>query len=136
MNQDEQHLNLLSTFHYVVGSLTALFSCVFLIHIAFGIAMVFGDSRGEDHPPRFLEWFFILFPSVAILAGWTFSGFIIAAGRRLKRRTSYTFCIVMAGIECIFMPFGTVLGIFTIIILMKESVKNLFSVNQAIGTTY
>ena len=136
MNQDEQYLNLLSIFHYVVGSLTALFSCVFLIHIAIGIAMVFGDHRGENHPPRFLEWFIILFPSVAILTGWTLSGFIIAAGRRLKRRTSYTFCLVVAGIECILMPFGTVLGIFTIITLMKEPVKKLFSVNQAVGTTY
>jgi hypothetical protein len=136
MNQDEQYLNLLSIFHYVVGSLTALFSCAFLIHIVIGIAMLVSDSRGQNHHPRFLAWFIILFPSVAILAGWTLSGFIIAAGRRLKRRTSYTFCLVMAGIECIFMPFGTVLGIFTIITLMKEPVKKLFSVNQAVGTTY
>ena len=136
MNQDEKYLDLLSTFHYVVGSLAALFSCVFLIHIAIGIAIVFGDHRGQNHHPSFLAWFIILFPSVAILAGWTLSGFIIAAGRRLKRRTSYTFCLVMADIECIFMPFGTVLGIFTIIILIKEPVKSLFSVNQAVETKY
>ena len=32
----------------------------------------------------------------------------------------------MAGIECIFMPFGTVLGVFTIIVLMRPSMKELF----------
>jgi hypothetical protein len=32
----------------------------------------------------------------------------------------------MAGIECIFMPVGTVLGVFTIIVLMRDSVKELF----------
>ena len=32
----------------------------------------------------------------------------------------------MAGLECIFMPFGTVLGVFTIIVLMRDTVKELF----------
>jgi hypothetical protein len=38
------------------------------------------------------------------------------------------YCLVVAGIECIFMPFGTVLGVFTIIVLMRPSVRNLFGV--------
>jgi len=32
----------------------------------------------------------------------------------------------MAGVECMFMPFGTVLGVFTIIVLMRPSVKEIF----------
>jgi hypothetical protein len=39
------------------------------------------------------------------------------------------FCLVMGGVECLFMPFGTVLGVFTIIVLMREPVKQLFGVN-------
>ena len=39
MTQDEQHLDLLAIFHYIVGGLTALFSCIFLLHVAMGIAM-------------------------------------------------------------------------------------------------
>jgi len=35
----------------------------------------------------------------------------------------------MAGIECLFMPFGTVLGVFTIMVLMRDPVKQLFGVN-------
>lgn len=130
VNQDEKNLNLLSVFHYVVGGLTALFSCMFLIHVAMGIAMLTGVFEVEDAPPRIFAWLFILFPSAFILAGWTLSGFIIAAGRRLKRRTSHTFCLVVAGVECILMPFGTVLGVFTIVVLMKDSVRELFSANQ------
>lgn len=130
MNQDEQHLNLLSIFHYIVGGLTALFSCMFLMHVAMGIAMLCGGFEGENPPPQAFAWFFILFPAVFILVGWTLSGFIIAAGRKLKRRTSRTFCLVVAGCECFIMPFGTVLGVFTIIVLMKDSVKELFSANK------
>jgi hypothetical protein len=32
----------------------------------------------------------------------------------------------MAGVACLFMPFGTVLGIFTIIVLVRPQVKALF----------
>lgn len=52
---------------------------------------------------------------------------MIAAGRKLKRRTSRTFCLVVAGLECILMPFGTVLGVFTLIVLSKEPAKQLFA---------
>jgi hypothetical protein len=39
--------------------------------------------------------------------------------------------MAMAGIECVFMPFGTVLGVFTIIVLVREDVKAMFCVGQA-----
>jgi hypothetical protein len=130
MTDDDRNLDLLAIFHYVVGGLTALFSCLFLLHVAMGIAMLCGAFDGKDAPPKFFAWFFILFPSVFILAGWTLSGFIIAAGRKLKRRMSRTFCLVVAGLECILMPFGTVLGVFTIVVLMKESVKQMFAANN------
>ena len=129
MNQDEQYLNLLSIFHYVVGALTALFSCIFIMHIVMGILMLTGDF-GDDAPPPIFAWFFVLIPSIFMLTGWTLAGFIIATGRKLKHRTSHMFCLVVAGCECLIMPFGTVLGVFTIIVLMKDSTKKLFSSNQ------
>jgi hypothetical protein len=33
MTQDEQNLKLLGIFHYIVGGFTALFSCMFLLHV-------------------------------------------------------------------------------------------------------
>ncbi len=36
------------------------------------------------------------------------------------------FCFVMGCVECLFMPFGTVLGAFTILVLNRQSVKGLF----------
>ena len=130
MTEDERHLDLLAIFHYVVGGLTALFSCVFLLHVAMGIAMLCGAFDGKGAPPKLLAWFFILLPAIFIIAGWTLAGFIIAAGRKLRRRESRTFCLVVAGLECILMPFGTVLGVFTILVLAKDSVKEMFPANN------
>jgi hypothetical protein len=80
-------------------------------------------------PPAFLGWFFVIFAALFILLGWTFAVFVLTAGRFLARRQRYLFCLVMGGVECLFMPFGTVLGVFTIIVLMQEPVKRLFGVN-------
>ena len=61
-----------------------------------------------------------------ITLGWAFAVFAILTGRYLARKVHYLFCMAMAAIECMFMPFGTVLGVFTIIVLAKPSVKKMF----------
>lgn len=37
-NQDEQYLQILSIFHFVVGGLTALFACFPIFHLAISFA--------------------------------------------------------------------------------------------------
>jgi len=132
MNNDKENLKLLSIFHYIVGALTALCACIPLIHVAIGIAMLVGAFDGKDAPPKFLGWIFVIFPGFMILCGWAFAVCIIIAGRKLARFRARTYCLVIAGIECIFMPFGTVLGVFTIIVLMKDSARELFATNQSL----
>ena len=131
MSQDEDQLRLLSIFHYVVGGITALFALFPAIYLAFGLVIVFApqifhDNKGQP-PPEILGWILIGFATVAICFAWIFAALIITAGRFLARRKHYMFCMVMAAVECIFMPFGTVLGVFTIVVLMRETVKRLFA---------
>ena len=71
-------------------------------------------------------WFFILFAAGMIIFGLSFAICLLLAGRFLARRVHYTFCFVMAALACMFFPFGTVLGIFTIIVLSRTGVKDLF----------
>jgi uncharacterized membrane protein YdjX (TVP38/TMEM64 family) len=47
---EEQHLQLLAIFHYVVRELTAFFPCFPLIHLTIGLAMVFGGFPGNQPP--------------------------------------------------------------------------------------
>jgi hypothetical protein len=92
--------------------------------------MVSGWEGFADIDPMagFMGWFFIAFSSAFILTGWAFALCLFLAGRYLSQRRRYTFCLVMAGLACMFMPFGTVLGVFTIIVLLRDSVKELFGV--------
>ncbi len=128
MNQDAEHLKLLAIFHYVVAGLGALFACIPIVHLVIGIMMVNGKlGDGAKPPPPELGWVFIGIAVMAMLLGWASAAGLAYAGRCLAQRKRYTFCLVMAGIICFLCsPFGTVLGVFTIIVLMRPGVKVMF----------
>ena len=132
MNQDKEHLRLLAIFHYVVAGLAALFSFFPLLYTTVGTIFILAARHGtpkpgEELPPEFLGWIFVVLGSVLFLLGIAMAICILIAGRCLSRRKCYTFALVMACIECIFIPFGSILGVFAIIVLSRESVKALFS---------
>ena len=123
MNEDQNHLELLSIFHYVVGGIAALIGLFPILHLVLGLSMVtdgFGSS-GNSGPPELFGCFFVLGALLAIGCGLTYAACVILAGRYLKQTSHYTFCLVMAAIS-----FGTVLGVFTILVLMRPSVQERF----------
>lgn len=133
-DDDANQLRLLSIFHYVVAAITGLFSLFPILHLLMGLAMVTGKLPMEGHnpdaaplEPQLVGWFFVGFASVFILCGLTLAGFIAYAGRCLARRQRYTLCLVVAALACLLMPFGTVLGVFTLIVLMRPQVKAAFA---------
>lgn len=70
-----------------------------------------------------------------IVMGVIICAFAIAnfmSARFIKNRKNKTFSFVVAALNCIQMPFGTVLGVFTIIVLMRPSVKSGYEANQVI----
>jgi hypothetical protein len=132
MDRDTEQLNLLAIFHYVVAGLAALFSFFPLLYTTVGAIFIFAARHGtakpgEDLPPEFLGWIFAVLGSLLFLTGIAMAICILIAGRSLALRKRYTFVLVMACIECLFIPFGTILGVFTIVVLSRESVRGLFS---------
>ena len=130
--ENDKHLDLLAIFHYIVGGITALFYSITHIHVAIGIAMLLGKFGGPNPPPAFLGWIFIGIGGSIILMGWALAACMIIAGRKLHKRKARMYCIVVGALECFMMPFGTILGVFTIIVLSKEGVKEMFSANKAV----
>jgi len=126
MNRDAEHLKLLSIFHYVLAGFMALGGLTPLIHITLGVLMLTGaiDGDGDDIRPVGLVIIFFGLGLMALL--WTFAVVTFLAGRALAARTKRTFCMVVAGINCVNVPFGTVLGVFTILVLTRPSVQELF----------
>ena len=134
MNKDTEHLQFLAIFHYVVAGVAALCSFFPLLYSVMGGFLLYAAQHpgpnNQEPPPVFLGWIFIAVGAVFFLAGITMAICILIAGRCLSRRKGYSFALVIACIECLFVPFGTILGVFTIVALSRESVKALFERTQ------
>jgi len=131
MNNDEQHLKLLKIFHYILGALSCLFSSVFLIHAYIGWSQLHGrgifHEQVKNPPPPEFGWIFFIMGTVAVVSGWLFGALIAYAGRSISKRNHYLFILITAGLMCVICnPFGTVLGVFTFVVLLRPSVKELF----------
>jgi hypothetical protein len=136
MNRDKEHLQLIAIFHYIVAGLGALFSFFPLLYTTIGAIFIFAARHGtakpgEGLPPEFLGWIFAVLGSLLFLIGIAMAICILIAGRSLALRKRYSFVLVMACIECLFIPFGTILGVFTIVVLSRDSVRGLFSTATA-----
>jgi len=135
VSKDEEQLKLLQTGHLVLEAITGFFSCMPLIHVTIGLSMLLGhdslfkDSRGGG-PPPFFGLIFAVMGGIFVIAGWTLAVLILKAGRAIGRRRRHTFCTVVACMSCLFMPFGTILGVFSLIVLNRPSVKALFDQPQ------
>jgi len=68
-----------------------------------------------------------LFVGLIILAGWTLGGLLIYSGHCIRKRKHLVFIQIMGAIQCIFIPYGTLIGIFTFYTLGTERAKELFN---------
>lgn len=132
MDNDREQLTLLSIFHYIVAGVIGLISCFPIFHLVLGLAMTFGAfGNGPDAPPPFFGLFFAGFAGVIMLFGWAVAVATAVSGYFLSKQRNRMYSLVVAGISTMFMPFGTILGVFTIVVLMRPSVRELFLANQS-----
>lgn len=126
LEQRKKHLDLLAVFHYVVAGIAFLFSLLSFLYIFLGGAMVFSPGAfadGGEPPPQFVGCFILGIGSFVLALAWGYVALTAWAGRCLAKRRRYTLCLVSAAVSCAFTPFGTVLGVFTIIVLMQKGVR-------------
>ena len=128
---DRSHLTILAICYWIWGSLLLLISLVSLIYIALGVAFLSGAlnattrSSAPPPPPEF-GWFFIIGGLFFLLLGQLTGWLNIVVGFSLRRQRRWLLCNIVAGLNCISVPFGTILGIFTFIVLGRQSVKEHF----------
>lgn len=130
---DQEHLRLLAIFHYVVAGL-AFVGIGFLVMHFMMMRMFFDNPemwKNTPNPPpqqffAMFRWFYLFGGVCLILAaiGNLLSGLYI---RAKKHRM---FSLVIAALNCIQIPFGTLLGVFTIVVLVRESVMELYEASN------
>jgi hypothetical protein len=76
--------------------------------------------------PELFGWIFIVVAAAMMLFYWALAVLLFVAAGRLRERRGHTFCLVVAGLSCLFQPLGMVLGVFTFIVLLRPSVREAF----------
>src|SRR5690606_27322349 len=118
----------LALFHYILAGMLAPFGCFPLINVGIGLLLYFevqNDPRPESPPPA-VGLLITAFGAVASLVSWAMAAAAAMCGDPLHVPRRYMVCMVVACLETLNMPFGTALGVFTIVTLSDKQGKAMF----------
>ena len=128
---DQEQLRLLKLGYFIQAGLTAFMSLFGLLYVFLGIffsSFVPATNNGAlQAPPEFIGHLFALFGGIFTLAGAMFAILQFLTGRSLEQQSRRTLCMIIAALTCIFIPYGTALGICTFVVLGRPSVQRLFT---------
>ena len=141
-----ERLRLLALGFYIKGAVGAFFISFLLIHFFVLLGFSFLPEKSWNPPPKPANTIesvsvtpsptprpvnqappvvmFRIFAAVIgliILLGWTFGALTIYAGRCVQKRIHRTFVLVMAALNCPLIPWGTLLGVATFIVMQSPA---------------
>lgn len=132
---DTDQLRLLVIFHYIFAGLAVLALAFLILHYWFMNTFMMNPAMWEEAkqqgqqmpfaPEKFFAMFrwFYGFMGVVIVVGGVLNWL---SARYIRNRRKRMFSMVVAGLNCLQIPFGTALGIFTFIVMGRSSVRDLY----------
>lgn len=130
--EDESHLTTLAICHFIYGGLLALAGLFGVIYVIFGVVIAAASVSGAGGggagaaPAAAIGGIFAMIGGLVTLLIWTKAALVLYSGLCLRKRRKRTFSFVMACICCINIPLGTALGVFTLVVLSRDSVKAIY----------
>jgi len=130
----KNNLSTLSILHYVYGGLICLIGAAVLV-LLLSLGNLFQSDwflrNAEEAPPAIVG-------ALMSVIGWSVFVFLeakgianIISGTLLAKARGRVFSQIVAGLDCLNIPFGIALGIFTFIELNKDDVKQLYAAQGA-----
>jgi hypothetical protein len=123
--RDAEHLDLLSIFHFVVGGFCLAGVAFLVMHFLFFHFIFMNPAmwkgKQEAPPPEFFQMFIVFYIECGVMLV-TAAAVNLLSGLYLRRQTHRVFSLVVAALDCVWVPFGTVLVVFTIVVLLRDSV--------------
>jgi hypothetical protein len=137
--QDERHLSYLSTAWWIVGGLNALCACFPVIHLVMGFVFMVAPATAGPNPqggppPALMGGIFVVVATVAITLMLAISAGLFYVASCLSNRRRWLLCVVVSVIVAVMnVPVGTVLGVLTVIVLMRNPVRWAFGEDVPLG---
>lgn len=125
---DDDNLRLLRIGYFISAGLTAFASILLFLYTVFFsfVFMQISKSPGAAGVPASVGRIVAAFGVLFVLLVIAFAVLQFLTGQRLKERRSRTFCLVIAAITCLSIPYGTFLGVCTLLVLLRPSVQRSF----------
>jgi len=130
---DNEHLRLLSLGYMISAAMTAVGTLFSLLYVVAGIVVVVVLSHHPEvagntgqQAPAFIGWIIAGIGLGIFAVTLAFAAAKFRAGICIKQRKSRSFCMVMAGISCVGIPYGTALGVLTFVVFGRPSVIRQF----------
>lgn len=127
MNKDLDHLKLLGILHTVWGVLAILFGLLFgIMYVGIGVATATSNTTDESGMSSGTVGGILVVLGIVFIVAATIYGILMyIAGAKLRKQRSYGFCFFVAILDLLGFP-SIILGIFTLIVLSRPTVKELF----------
>lgn len=129
---DHEQLRLLAIGHWISGGMSSLYSLFGLLYMGMGVLMQTAMSaapmragNGQAPPPE-VFWIFVLVGLAMFVFMISNALMNFRAAWCLKRHRGKVLCLITAGFNCFFIPYGTLLGVFTFVVLGRASVQALY----------
>ena len=131
LRKDNNQLKLLCIFHFVVAMISLLLIVSFIVG-GFIIYCIFTDPKMMHASTKGGTVFWHVSVWVYTVGGIIESVWMVLnllSGVFLARKQCRTFSLVVAGANCISCP-GIILGVFTFVVLMRDSVRRMYEVSD------
>ncbi|MBW8809413.1 MAG: hypothetical protein JF591_11395 [Lysobacter sp.] len=126
--RDASQLRTLSVLYYVFSMFYLVPLMIGALYAFMGVGLLNGTLPGNTATQDSASGWVLLGLAVAMFFIAILGGALtLLVARRLSQRRSLTVCIIVAAVSCMQIPFGTALGVFTLIVLNRPSVKAMFA---------
>ena len=123
---DNEHLRLLRIGYFISAGQTAIFIPFGLLYAVMGLAVPHLTSGSAGATPPFMSLIFGIVGTVMTGLATLATALKLLTAIRLKQRRSRVLCMITAGLSCIEIPYGMALGLMTLSVLGRASVRRQF----------
>ncbi len=137
-DRDDEHLKLLGIFHYVMAALNLMGCAVGAMYagMAVFVPVAMSNAPAGDVPdglPAMIGGVFGVLGVGLMLLSITAAALTAYAGWSLHRRRNRILILVIAALHLLNVPFGTLLGVLTIIVMSRPEVTAEFEAGRPGG---
>jgi hypothetical protein len=123
-----EDLQILSYFHFALAALIAMTALLPALFLAIGEALTrpAADELVRTEGARATSTMMLVLVAVFLAVGFALAALVGAGARELHRRGNWKLAVRASALQCLFIPFGTLLGSITLMRLKDPAVHATF----------